>query len=96
MATITLNDVDDKLLAALQSEANAKGTTVEVVVRDRLAAWQEASNEHEERTRELLERLRRGESIDGPLADDLRRARAETGVWVSDAEARAAFGEGNR
>ena len=95
MATLTL-EMDDALYAALQEEAEAKSSTVEIVVRDRLAAWHEACDEHEERTRELLARLKNGESLEGSLADDLRRARAETGVWVTNAEVDAAFAESGR
>ena len=95
MAALTIT-IDDQHFAELRDEAEARGTSPEAVARERLVAWFDAGHEHESRNRRLLERLRAGEPLDAGLVAELRQARAETGVWLTNERLAATIEEGRR
>jgi plasmid stability protein len=96
MATITITDVPDNVMADLRREAERRGTTVETVAADRILSALASDDERvrDEWHRRLLDRIRSGESIDGDLGRELRRARDAGGVGMTDEWLCAARDEG--
>ena len=85
MATLTINIEDEALIERFRREAATRGITPEAVVLDRLAASTEADRltEREAWGERLLARLNAGESVDGPLGEELCRWRDSSNLNIS-------------